>query len=152
MTKTSIVKQTTFKREFETQHGKFFEHTIEFNNGDKGEYISRSNPQSKFVVGTEVMYDITPAKDGMGNQYLKITTVRTYNQPGTSYTPNNSGNAAKPAFTPNVNNSIGMMVGNAITNACNLACHGVIQMDQVRATAESLCELSIDLKKTFDGK
>ena len=152
MTKTSIVKQTTFKREFKTQYGQFFVHIIEFNNGDTGEYVSKSNPQSNFVVGKEAMYDMTPAKDNMGNQYFKITIAKADNQQGTSYTPNNGGNAAKPAFTPKVDNSTGMMVGNAITNACNLACHGVIQMDQVRATAESLCELSIELKKTFDGK
>lgn len=42
------------------QHGTMYFHWIEFQNGDKGEYMSKSQSQDKFKLDQEVKYEIIP--------------------------------------------------------------------------------------------
>lgn len=60
MDKKSIVTLANPKREYEGRHGKIHVSEICFENGDKGEYGSKSPGQTKFVIGQEAEYTITP--------------------------------------------------------------------------------------------
>jgi hypothetical protein len=48
-------------------------YVVEFENLDKGFYTSKSDNQSKFVVGQEVEYLIEEKQGKTGNTYFKVT-------------------------------------------------------------------------------
>ena len=59
--KESIVTMAQQTRTWESkEHGTFFVHSIMFENGDGGEYSSKSQTQDKFVVGKDAQYELTP--------------------------------------------------------------------------------------------
>lgn len=45
---------------------------IEFENGDKGYYTSKSDNQNKFVPGQEAEYEIEKKQGKNGNEYFKV--------------------------------------------------------------------------------
>lgn len=57
----------------------FYKYEISFENGDVGEYSSKTPEQNKFVVGQEAEYEY------IGGQYPKVKPVSTFEQG--SYTP-----------------------------------------------------------------
>lgn len=91
MEKTSKVKSVTFDHEWSNSNGQFFDHKIEFENGDKATYTSKSKEQQNFVVGKDVVYDYV--QDQKGNWKCKYDAKR---QPGAEqYNPNQTG-----SYTP----------------------------------------------------
>ncbi len=58
--KESKVKSAKFITEKELKFGTFYEHEVEFDNGDKGFYLSKTKDQAKFVVGETVTFEHTP--------------------------------------------------------------------------------------------
>ena len=56
--KTSKVVLAAYSRSFSGQYGTFYVHTVTFENGDSGEYTSKTQEQSNFVVGQEARYTI----------------------------------------------------------------------------------------------
>ena len=63
MPKQATVTNAQFKKEFNGKMGALYSHSITFDNGESGEYVSKSNPQNKFVEGKSVWYNIEP-RDG----------------------------------------------------------------------------------------
>lgn len=59
-TKKSKVIIAVQTREYTGRNGQIFCHSITFENGDVGEYGSQKQQQTKFVVGQEAEYTITP--------------------------------------------------------------------------------------------
>ena len=60
-------------KQFTTQNGQFYVHIITMDNGDKGEYNSKSQTCSKFVKGQTANYEFTA---GQGNYLGKIKPVQ----------------------------------------------------------------------------
>lgn len=61
MNKKDTVSNAVYTgRNFQTQHGTFYVHSITMGNGDTGDYNSKSEHQDKFVIGQEVDYTIEP--------------------------------------------------------------------------------------------
>ena len=56
MIKKSVVKSAQANGTWEGKFGTMFKHEITFENGDSGEYSSKSPEQNKFVVGQETEY------------------------------------------------------------------------------------------------
>ena len=57
--KKGIVKSIDNSKEpYNGQHGTLYKYDIVFENGDAGEYSSKSNAQDKFVIGQEVDYEV----------------------------------------------------------------------------------------------
>lgn len=57
--KKSVVKNVVGNQlPLELQHGTFYKYAITMENGDSGEYLSKSNEQDKFVVGQETDYEV----------------------------------------------------------------------------------------------
>lgn len=57
-TKKSTPRQIIFKREGVNQNGSWAIFEIAFDNGDKGDYFAKSNPQTDFKEGVEIEYTI----------------------------------------------------------------------------------------------
>jgi hypothetical protein len=65
--KTAKVDVVTFKKEFTSQYGTLYTFEVKLNNGDAGSYNSKTREQSKFVVGTEVEYEIETKSNDRGS-------------------------------------------------------------------------------------
>ena len=115
MSKTAVVTKAEYTGRTWTssQYGDFHIHAIEFDNGDKGEYSSKAESQDKFVVGQSAEYD---SKDG-GNHADKIKPVA---QQG------GGGGGGRPFGPKHEDDRKSINACNALNNAVQLACHGVI--------------------------
>ena len=60
--KTDKVKRVTSNGTWEGNFGLMYKFEIEFENGDVGEYSSKSKDQNKFVEGQEANYEYTGGK------------------------------------------------------------------------------------------
>jgi len=58
--KKAKVNNIKFIQAKDLQYGKFYEFEIEFDNGDKGFYLSKNENQDKFVIGQDRDYEFTP--------------------------------------------------------------------------------------------
>ena len=74
--KKSIVKNVQGNGTWEGKFGLMYKFEVEMENGDSGEYSSKSKEQTKFVVGEEVEYEFI---DG---NFPKINPVNTFNNSG----------------------------------------------------------------------
>ena len=79
MVKRSVVKQAQANGTWEGKFGLMYKHEITFDNGDSGEYSSKEQNQTKFVVGKETEYEFTDGK------YPKVKPVNNW-QPNTQAT------------------------------------------------------------------
>ena len=76
MIKKSVVKQAQANGTWQGKFGTMYKHEIAFENGDSGEYSSKDQYQTKFVVGQEVDYEYH------SGEYPKIKPVNTFQQGG----------------------------------------------------------------------
>ena len=76
MIKKSIVKQAQANGTWEGKFGTMYKHEIAFENGDSGEYSSKDQNQTKFVVGQETEYEFIDGK------YPKVKPINNW-QPNT---------------------------------------------------------------------
>ena len=87
MTKTSIVKDIkSAGQPYEGQYGTLYGFYVTFENGDNGKYNSKSQDQSKFVIGQEATYDYIP-REYNGKTYYTVKPVNPQyanNAPATS--------------------------------------------------------------------
>ena len=75
MTKTSIVKDIkSAGQPYEGQYGTLYGFYVTFENGDNGKYNSKSENQTKFVVGQEATYDYIP-REYNGKTYYTVKPV-----------------------------------------------------------------------------
>ena len=74
----SVVTKVTPNGTWDGQYGLMYKFDIEFENGQGGEYLSKFENQTKFVVGKEVEYERTER-----GQFVKIKPVSNF-QPGQS--------------------------------------------------------------------
>lgn len=90
--KKAKVIGATYKKSFESNGTTFYTHVIEFDNQDKGDYITKTFEQTKFTVGEIIDYTIERTeKNGFVN--FRIKTIE---QPFTKFgggkpAPNNKG-------------------------------------------------------------
>ena len=128
-TKKSIVKSITPNGTWEGSYGLMYKFEIEFENGDVGEYLSKSENQDKFVVGQETEYQF---KDG---QYPRVKPISNF-QPKASYSNNNDDTRNEIRFSV------------AFKGAIDLASAGQIGIEDIKATTIGFDEF---LKEKKDG-
>jgi hypothetical protein len=74
MAEKVTIAEVTFKKEVDLKHGKFHSFNVKLKGKPNTyQYLSKSNPQSKFVVGQEVEADLIDK----GNGYWDIKPVQT---------------------------------------------------------------------------
>lgn len=70
--KKSFVVKAIFEKEVSLSKGIFYQHNIEMQNGDKGQYLSKEKVQKKFVEGQEAeyTYEETTIKTKSGDDFV----------------------------------------------------------------------------------
>tara|TARA_R100000781_G_scaffold15258_2_gene12594 strand:+ start:3438 stop:3839 length:402 start_codon:yes stop_codon:yes gene_type:complete len=79
--KKSVVTVTQPNGTWEGKYGLMYKFIIEFENGDRGSYLSKSETQNKFIIGNETEYEYT------GGEYPKIKPH--YANPTSNYSNKN---------------------------------------------------------------
>jgi hypothetical protein len=105
--KCSMVTNVQANGSFDSQYGTFYRFEIEFENGDAGQYSSKSQQQTKFVIGQQAYY--TLASNG------KFTNVKPAEDPSSQRQPFTGGKSF--GKSPEESDRISRM--NSLTNAIN---------------------------------
>lgn len=121
--KRSAVTNVTANGTYNGQYGTLYKFEVTFANGDSGEYASKSQNQTKFVVGQETDYTIT-SKEFKDRIYYKIAPVMAQPQQG--------GFQAK-AKDPETSKHIMRM--SVLKVAGDLAINGNIQLNEILSYA-----------------
>ena len=91
MTKASVVKDIkSAGQPYEGQYGTLYGFYVTFENGDNGKYNSKSQDQTKFVVGEEATYEYI-GREYQGKTYY---TVKPVNPQFANVTPSSNGSAS----------------------------------------------------------
>lgn len=121
--KRSAVTNVTANGTYNGQYGTLYKFEVTFANGDSGEYASKSQNQTKFVVGQETDYTIT-SKEFKDRIYYKIAPVMAQPQQG-GFTPK--------AKDPETSKHIMRM--SVLKVAGDLAINGNIQLNEILSYA-----------------
>ena len=81
--KKSKVILAAFSRQWEGKYGIMYDHTVTFENLDTGTYTSKTQEQTKFIVGQEVEYETQP-NEGYPDKIKPVNTFQQNGQPGGS--------------------------------------------------------------------
>ena len=127
--KKSTVTNVQSNGTWEGQYGLMYKFEVSFQNGDIGEYLSKSENQDKFVVGNETEYQF---KDG---QFTRVKPISNF-QPKASYSNNNDDTRNEIRFSV------------AFKGAIDLASAGQIGIEDIKATTIGFDEF---LKEKKDG-
>ena len=84
MIKKSVVKQAQANGTWDGKFGTMYKHEIAFENGDSGEYSSKEQNQTKFVVGQETEYEFIDGK------YPKVKPINNWQPNAQASTPKQS--------------------------------------------------------------
>tara|TARA_R100000329_G_C7595241_1_gene211070 strand:+ start:471 stop:896 length:426 start_codon:yes stop_codon:yes gene_type:complete len=84
MIKKSVVKQAQANGTWQGKFGTMYKHEIAFENGDSGEYSSKDQYQTKFVVGQETEYEFIDGK------YPKVKPINNWQPNAQASTPKQS--------------------------------------------------------------
>jgi len=74
-TKKGVVTSATGNGTWDSKYGTMYKFEVGFDNGDVGEYNSKSQDQNKFVVGQEAEYTIS-SREYNGSVYYTIKPVQ----------------------------------------------------------------------------
>lgn len=104
-----VVKSVKQVGDFESQYGHFYKWLLEFEDGFKGEYLSKTETQNKFIEGQTASIEVT-TREYNGITINKIKPSSTFQGGGKSYTPAPKDNKTQEYIIKQ----------NALTNACNI--------------------------------
>ena len=144
MEKTAKVKSVKFEKEFVSAYGTLYNFQVEFENGDKGQYASKKNPQTHFVEGQESAYDFIDT----GNGYPKIKTVQTTNN------FQQSGGFNKKPYDPAADNFRQALIvaQSTMKLVTDLCLHGKIEFKDFQSKADGLMQIQFDLAKKYQNE
>lgn len=91
--KSSKVTNVQGNGTWDGKYGLMYKFDVEMENGDHGEYSSKSQDQNKFVVGENVEYEHS-FNEYNGNKYYKIKPVSTF-QPRNNFSSPKSNDQQK---------------------------------------------------------
>jgi hypothetical protein len=110
MNMEKVVKSVKQVGDFESQYGHFYKWLLEFEDGFKGEYLSKTETQNKFIEGQTASIEVT-TREYNGTKINKIKPASTFQQGGTkSFTQVPKDNKTQEYIVKQ----------NALTNACNI--------------------------------
>lgn len=104
-----IVKSVKQVGDFESQYGHFYKWLLEFEDGFKGEYLSKTETQNKFIEGQTASIEVT-TREYNGTTINKIKPASNFQGGGKSYTAAPKDNKTQEYIIKQ----------NALTNACNI--------------------------------
>ena len=74
--KAKVKSVSKIHEPLQLQHGTFYRYVVEMDNGDKGEYLSKSEDQDKFVVGADTDYEYHINPTYPNNPKIKVHYVQ----------------------------------------------------------------------------
>lgn len=91
MEKKSKVTKVTGNGTWDSQYGTMYRFEVEFENGDNGDYNSKSKDQQNFIVGQEALYELT-SKEHQGRTFYTVKPAKPLPPPaaGKQYDPETS--------------------------------------------------------------
>lgn len=104
-----VVKSVKQVGDFESQYGHFYKWLLEFEDGFKGEYLSKTETQNKFIPGQSASIEVS-TREYNGTTINKIKPAQTFGQGG--FKPQSKTN--------NLETQTLIVKQNALTNACNI--------------------------------
>jgi len=104
-----VVKSVKQVGDFESQYGHFYKWLLEFEDGFKGEYLSKTETQNKFIEGQTASIEVT-TREYNGTTINKIKPASTFQGGAKSYTAVPKDNKTQEYIIKQ----------NALTNACNI--------------------------------
>tara|TARA_R100001440_G_scaffold9072_1_gene17140 strand:- start:2615 stop:3052 length:438 start_codon:yes stop_codon:yes gene_type:complete len=105
-----VVKSVKQVGNFPSQYGHFYKWLLEFEDGFKGEYLSKTETQNKFIEGQTASIEVT-TREYNGQKINKIKPTSTFQQ----------GGYKSFSQVPKDNKTQEYIVKqNALTNACNI--------------------------------
>ena len=124
--KKGKVKNVKYIEQWESHYGTLHKSKIEFENGDVGFYNSKTNPQTKFVVGQVSDYT---------NEDGRIKPPYNENQKSTPKKQNLTPQKQNPTLQKNEKTQEYIIKQNALTNACNIVgesdVHKIIEIAEI---------------------
>lgn len=123
-TSKAVVKSVLPNGTWDSKYGTMYKFEVHFENGDYGEYNSKSQDQTKMVVGQEVEYTRT-SREYNGNMYYTIKPVQ----------PQSFGGGYK-GKDPKTEGRIVRM--NVLQRAVDLCIAGKVGLADIKSTAEGL--------------
>ena len=129
------VTKITQSGNFESQYGHFYKWLLEFEDGFKGEYLSKTETQNKFIEGQEVEIEVT-TREYNGTTINKIKPASTFQGGGKSFTSAPKDNKTQEYIVKQ----------NALTNACNIV--GEADVSKILEIADSFKEWVLNDVKT----
>ena len=112
---------------WESQYGLFYKFEIEMDNGDIGEYSSKSKDQNKFVLGQETEYE-WHSRNVNGKVYHNIKPVKQ------EFQPNRSGGGFQKPTNPD--RDVQIVRQSSLNRATDLCINGKIELADVLVYAE----------------
>ena len=135
-----VVKSVKQVGDFESQYGHFYKWLLEFEDGFKGEYLSKTETQNKFIEGQTASIEVT-TREYNGTKINKIKPTSSFQQGGNK------------SFTPSTRNDKReeyIIKQNALTNACNIV--GSEDVAKILEIADAFKEWVLnDVKPTNDS-
>ena len=133
------VTKITQSGNFESQYGHFYKWLLEFEDGFKGEYLSKTETQNKFIEGQEIEIEVT-TREYNGTTINKIKPTSTFQGGGKSFTSAPKDNKTQEYIVKQ----------NALTNACNIV--GEADVAKILEIADSFKEWVLnDVKPKNDS-
>lgn len=139
--KKGVVTSVTGNGTWDSKYGTMYKFEVSFDNGDAGEYNSKSQDQTKFVIGQEAEYTIT-SRDYNGNTYYTIKPA----QPAGGYT----GGGYKAKADPEKDKRIAKLA--VLKSATELVVADKIGRQDIFVIADEMMKWVYDEKVTIGRK
>ena len=122
---TSVQSNGTWEGRF----GLMYKYEVGFENGDSGEYSSKSENQNKFIIGEETEYEFIDGK------FPKVKPIKTFQQ--------------NTSFRKDDKTQEYIIKQNALTNACNVI--GEADVSKIIEVAEVFADWVLNDKKPTES-
>lgn len=126
MPQSKLKSVTPLNTSYTTDRGTFWNQTVEFEDGTIGGASSK-DPVAKWKVGEEYTYEVS--KNGNYTNIRGIKPVNSFSKGGGGY------------------DTLGMQIGNAMSNACLLAAHKAIKVEDIERIAHRLMVLGNNIRQ-----
>lgn len=136
-----VVKSVNYDKLITSQWGEFHKWLLEFEDGFKGEYLSKTETQNKFIEGQTASIEVT-TREYNGETINKIKPASTFQGGNKSFKPSNR----------NFKTEEYIIKQNALTNACNIV--GEADIPKIIEIADAFKEYvlnDVKPKSTNDG-
>ena len=106
--KKSVVVAASPNGTWEGKYGLMYKFLIEFENGDRGSYLSKSENQNKFITGNETEYEYT------GGEYPRIKPHYSNPMPSSNFTNKSSETRDEIRFSVAFKGAVDLASSNVI--------------------------------------